>query len=106
MLMLSCPSCGVTAEETEFSPGGAAHISRAGPDSTDADFETYLFLRDNPRGVHFERWLHSSGCGKWFNVARSTLTLEIFGSYPATSQPTADILARIGQRVPDWKAKS
>lgn len=106
MLMLTCPNCGLAAEETEFSPGGAAHIRRAGPGSSDAEFETYLFLRDNPRGVHFERWLHSSGCGKWFNLARSTVTLEIFGSYSATSSPPPDILARITQRNPDWQAKS
>lgn len=106
MLLLSCPHCGIAAEETEFTPGGAAHISRAGPESTDADFEAYLFLRDNPRGVHFERWLHSSGCGKWFNVARSTLTLEIFGSYLATSRPTPEIFARIALRHPDWQVKA
>ena len=53
MLLLTCPSCGATAEETEFAPGGEAHLRRAGPGSSDAEFEAYLFLRRNPRGVAF-----------------------------------------------------
>ncbi len=31
----------------------------------------YLFFRDNPKGVHLERWRHGFGCGQWFNVARA-----------------------------------
>ena len=50
MLLLTCPSCGVTAEETEFAPGGQAHIRRMGPGSDDAAFADYLFERKNPRG--------------------------------------------------------
>ncbi len=30
------------------------------------EFEDYLFMRENPKGVHFERWRHAYGCGKWF----------------------------------------
>ena len=66
MLLLTCPCCGVTAEETEFAPGGEAHLTRSGPGSTDAEFDSYMFNRKNPRGVHFERWRHAYGCGKWF----------------------------------------
>lgn len=87
MLLIDCPCCGVSGEETEFAPGGEAHIVRAGPGSSDAEFSAYLFDRQNPRGVHFERWRHAFGCGKWFHMARSTATLEVFGVYKA------DILA-------------
>ncbi len=98
MLMLRCPCCGVDADETELTPGGEAHLRRAGPDSPDSDFEAYLFLRENPRGVHLERWRHSFGCGKWFHAARSTLTNEVFGTYPAqTSGPPDEIRGRIGR---------
>jgi hypothetical protein len=31
MLVLTCPYCGVAADETELAPGGAAHLRRAGP---------------------------------------------------------------------------
>ena len=104
MLLLRCPCCGVTAEETEFSPGGEAHLKRHGTGSSDEDYETYMFQRKNPRGVHFERWRHAYGCGKWFLAARDTMTLEIFGTYPAqTTEPPPDIVAAIKAKRPDWE---
>lgn len=104
MLMLTCPHCAVTAEETEFAPGGEAHLLRFGPGSTDADFEGYLFARKNPKGVHFERWRHAYGCGKWFLAARDTATLQVFGTYSAqTPHPTPEIVAAIQAQRPDWE---
>ena len=104
MLLLTCPCCGVTAEETEFSPGGEAHLKRFGPGSSDDDYETYMFQRKNPRGVHFERWRHAYGCGKWFLAARDTMTLEVFGTYPAqTTEPPPEIIAKIKQKHPEWE---
>lgn len=103
MLLLTCPCCGVAAEETEFHPGGEAHLVRFGPGASDADFTGYLFERANPKGVHFERWRHQYGCGKWFHVARCTATLEIFGSYRADEQPPEALLARIDERRPGWR---
>jgi sarcosine oxidase, subunit delta len=103
MLLLTCPYCGVQAEETELAPGGQAHLKRFGPGSTDADYEAYMFNRKNPRGVHFERWRHAYGCGKWFLAARCTVTLEVFGTYPAqTTAPTPEIVAKVQARRPDW----
>jgi sarcosine oxidase subunit delta len=105
VLLIECPYCGVQGEETEFHAGGEAHISRAGPGASDEAFEEYLFARKNPKGVHFERWQHSYGCGKWFHVARCTVTLEVFGSYPAqTTEPPKEIIDRIKKRRPDWEA--
>ena len=103
MLILTCPNCGLAVDETELAPGGQAHLKRFGPGSDDADFEAYLFQRDNPRGVHFERWRHAYGCGKWFLAARDTATLEVFGTYSAqTTEPPADIIAKIKDKHPDW----
>ena len=103
MLLLTCPYCQIAAEETELAPGGEAHLKRFGPSSTDDDFEAYMFARKNPKGVHFERWRHAYGCGKWFLAARCTATLEVFGTYPAqTAGPTPEILAAIRARRPDW----
>ena len=102
MLILTCPYCGLAAEEPELAPGGEAHISRAGPEASDADLEAYLFHRKNPRGVHFERWRHANGCGKWFHAARCTATLEVFGTYSAqTLAPPPEILKTIKDRRPD-----
>ena len=105
MLILTCPYCGAEADETELSPGGEAHLTRKGPDSSDDDFEQYLFHRENPKGVHFERWRHSAGCGKWFHAARCTVTLEVFGTYPAqTTEPPKEILDSIDKKRPGWRA--
>jgi len=103
MLLLTCPYCGVEADETELTPGGEAHLTRHGADSSDDDFESYLFMRKNPKGVHFERWRHAYGCGKWFHAARCTMTLEVFGTYKAqTFEPPKVLINKIKKRRPNW----
>ena len=103
MLILKCPYCGVEADETELHPGGEAHLTRFGPGSSDDDFEGYLFHRENPKGVHFERWRHAYGCGKWFHAARCTVTLEVFGTYSAqTTEPPGELRAAISEKRPGW----
>lgn len=104
MLILRCPYCGVDADETELSPGGEAHLKRFGPGSAEDEFHDYLFTRENPLGVHFERWRHAYGCGKWFHAARCTATLEVFGTYPAqTHEPPKAIIDKITRARPGWK---
>lgn len=104
MLVLTCPYCGVDAEETELQAGGEAHLKRFGPGSDVKDFEAYMFMKKNPRGVHFERWRHVFGCGKWFHAARDTMTLEVFGTYSAqTSTPPEAIIAAVRAKRPDFK---
>ncbi|MGH1369323.1 MAG: sarcosine oxidase subunit delta [Maritimibacter sp.] len=107
MLRLECPYCGVMADETELEPGGEAHVQRAGVEADEAAFEAYLFARKNPKGVHFERWRHAAGCGKWFHAARHTVTLEVFGTYIAqVSAPPSDLCALIQKRLPEWEGFS
>lgn len=107
MLILTCPNCGIAADETELGAGGEAHLTRHGAGSSDVDFETYLFMRKNARGVHFERWRHTNGCGKWFHAARCTTTLEVFGTYPAqTTEPPADLIAKIKAKRPSFEGFS
>ncbi|GGD29403.1 sarcosine oxidase subunit delta [Sinisalibacter lacisalsi] len=104
MLILDCPYCGIRADETELAPGGEAHLTRVGPEGSDAAFESYLFDRKNPKGVHFERWRHAAGCGKWFHAARNTVTLEVYGTYPAqVTEPPKALLAAISKKVPGWE---
>ena len=103
MLILECPYCGVYADETELSAGGQAHIKRETVGASDEDFEDYLFMRENPKGVHFERWRHAHGCGKWFHAARCTMTLEVFGTYPAQSlEPPKELCDKISAKRPGW----
>ncbi|MCZ6619393.1 MAG: sarcosine oxidase subunit delta [Gammaproteobacteria bacterium] len=80
MLRLNCPWCG-TRDEVEFSFGGESHITRPSLDVSDAIWSDYLFNRENPKGIHHERWLHRYGCGRWFNVARDTVTHEVHAEY-------------------------
>ena len=104
MLILTCPYCGVQAEETELHPGGEAHLKRVGPEGDDIAFEGYMFARKNPKGVHLERWRHAYGCGKWFLAARDTATLQVYGTYPAqTKQPPDEIVEKIRAIHPDWQ---
>ena len=90
MLLIPCPWCG-PRDEAEFGYGGQAHVARpAEPDQLDdAAWGEYLYLRDNPKGLFAERWVHRAGCRRWFNLLRDTVSHEILGSY------------RIGGRPPD-----
>ena len=80
MLRIDCPYCGVR-DETEYAFGGPAHVARPALAATDGEWTAYLYLRDNPKGVHLERWCHSHGCGQWFNVARDTVTHAVLRVY-------------------------
>ena len=88
MLLIDCPHCGPRAE-LEFSYGHEAHIERPKePDAlSDAQWADYLFLRDNTKGLLLERWVHSHGCRRWFNVARDTVSYRILAVYPMGAQP-------------------
>ena len=91
MLLIKCPFCG-DRDELEFSCGGEAHIARPLAENTltDAEFADYLFLRDNPKGVFLERWIHTDGCRRWFNVARDTVSHEIIEIYPMGETPKTE----------------
>jgi len=43
----------------------------------DAAWARYVFIRPNPKGPMAERWVHTAGCRRWFNVVRDTVTHEI-----------------------------
>jgi sarcosine oxidase, subunit delta len=81
MLQVPCPLCGVR-DEVEFTFGGPSHITRPTPEVSDQVWAVYLFNRENPKGVHFERWCHTHGCERWFNIARDTRTHRILAVYP------------------------
>ena len=43
-------------------------------------FNTYVYLRDNPAGIHRELWFHEQGDRSWLVVTRNTVTHEILGA--------------------------
>ena len=90
MLLIPCPWCG-SREETEFLYGGQAGVTYpADPDAlNDAEWADYLFMRDNPKGPFAERWMHTAGCRRWFNVVRDTSDDRILGAYRVGEEPPA-----------------
>ncbi len=97
MLLIECPHCG-PRDESEFTCGGEAHIAR--PEDPfaldDAAWADYLFMRSNPRGTHYERWVHAQGCRRWFNVCRDTVSHAILAVYPM-GEPPPDPAAGAGR---------
>ena len=85
MIQIHCPYCREDRPEVEFSYGGQAHIARPADPSAldDAQWETFLYIRANPRGQHAERWRHVHGCGRFFNAVRDTVTDRFEVTYPA-----------------------
>ncbi|QRM56704.1 sarcosine oxidase subunit delta [Sinorhizobium sp. BG8] len=92
MLLIHCPYCEEDRSELEFRHAGDAHIARPTniADITDAEFEAFFFLRDNPKGLIFERWRHIHGCGRFFNAARDTVSDKFLMSYKA-GEPKPDL---------------
>jgi heterotetrameric sarcosine oxidase delta subunit len=78
MLLIRCPWCG-ERDEVEFSYGGQAGIAYPTDPAalSDEKWAQWLFFRDNPKGAFAERWVHTHGCRRWFDVVRDTVTNEI-----------------------------
>jgi sarcosine oxidase subunit delta len=82
MLLIHCPYCG-PRPELEFSYGGQAHVARPSAPAviSDEQWAGYLYLRDNSKGLHAERWRHLRGCGRFFNALRDTTTDHFLATY-------------------------
>jgi len=76
-LRIPCPFCGLRAND-EFAYLGDATVRRPDPASPDAGqaFHDYVYLRENPSGIHQELWYHGP-CRSWLKVTRNTRTHEI-----------------------------
>lgn len=89
MLLITCPWCG-TRDQSEFAYGGEAHIPRPKDSETmsDAQWAEFVFMRNNPKGLFNERWMHAAGCGKWFNAVRNTANDRFLAVYkPGEPKP-------------------
>jgi len=85
MLLIYCPYCQQELPETEFHGEGEAHIVR--PDNmaeiSDEDFKRFFFIRDNKKGLVYERWRHVHGCGRFFNAVRHSVSDKFLMTYKA-----------------------
>ena len=85
MLLIRCPYCEMERPEVEFRYAGEAHLTRpADPGAaSDEEWSAFLYFRANDKGVHAERWRHTSGCGRYFNCLRDTVSDRISVTYKA-----------------------
>ncbi len=102
MLLIFCPYCQEERPETEFRNGEEAHIVRPANFSeiSDAEFEDFFFIKDNPKGLTYERWRHIHGCGKFFRAVRHTVSDKFVMTYrqnePKPDPATLDALIEQG----------
>lgn len=92
MPLIACPYCG-SRPEVEFHCGGEAHVARPADPSalSDAEWADYLYDRTSNKGAHAERWLHSHGCGRWFNALCNTVSDAFIVTYEmGQPRPTLD----------------
>jgi sarcosine oxidase subunit delta len=75
-MRINCPHCGKRGSE-EFTYLGDATVKRPngvvpGPDDAASwkAWMDYVYLRDNPMGVHREFWYHAAGCHAWLVLTR------------------------------------
>jgi len=85
MLLIHCPYGDEERPEVEVAGAGEAHIVRPAnmADISEDDFEKFFFIRDNDKGVVFERWRHIHGCGRFFNAARHSVSDKFICTYKA-----------------------
>jgi sarcosine oxidase subunit delta len=55
----------------------------------DESWAAYLYIRNNTKGVHSERWRHVNGCARFFNARRDTVSDEILTTYKIGEVPDA-----------------
>lgn len=73
MLLITCPVCSITTDETEFACGGLY--------GTTIDRRTYA------RGVSREWWLCEAGCGSWFGMQRHNGNQRILATWARGEEP-------------------
>ena len=80
-MRIPCPHCG-SRDAREFSYTGDATLRRPDPEAPDAreSFVDYVYLRDNPAGLHRELWYHGFGCQAYLVVTRDTRDHAIVGA--------------------------
>lgn len=77
-MIIKCPYCGAR-DSQEFTYRGDATLSRPDPAAEKASekFFDYVYLRDNPDGLHDEYWYHAAGCRRWLKVTRHLRSHQI-----------------------------
>ena len=75
-MIINHPKLGLR-DATEFTVlGDASMLNRPDwqADNAEDAFYSYVYLRDNPAGLHRELWFHEHGDRSWLVVTRDTIT--------------------------------
>ena len=72
---------------------------------SDEEQRDYLFMRRNPKGLHFERWRCDRGCGKWFHAVRDTVTMEFKAIYGTSELPPSQWMEQLQANGRNFKEK-
>ena len=83
-MRIPCPHCGPRTHE-EFTYHGDATVRRPSATTADAEsaFYDYVYVRNNPFGLHRELWFHQGGCHEWLVIERDTRNHDIKGAVAA-----------------------
>jgi len=73
--LIECPLCGLR-DVAEYRYGGEIQ-ARPQPDSSVADWSSYLYARANVAGVEQAWWFHRAGCRRWLQAERDTRTNRV-----------------------------
>lgn len=76
-MRIDCPHCGPRSIE-EFVDLGAADPKRPEAGAEIAAYVDFVYLRDNPAGLHRELFQHAGGCRAVLIVERDTRSHAIF----------------------------
>ena len=82
-MRIDCPFCG-RRDQGEFTYRGDATVVRPTANAAMDAFYDYVYLRDNPAGLHRELWYHGLGCRAFLEVTRDVRTHAIDAVKAAT----------------------
>ena len=86
MQLFNCNFCG-PRDQSEFTYLREAAVIPA-LDAGIADWQRFVYERDNPCGAHAEWWQHNHGCRQVFEIVRDTRTHAVLEIRPARATGT------------------
>ena len=89
-MRITCPDCG-PRDVSEFRYVGDATRRFPALDAGQAEWASFVWDRENPRGAHAEHWQHQHGCRQFLRVVRDTATHEIASVEIVGPEPAAGI---------------
>ena len=75
---ISCPTCGDRqVEEFQY---GSEQEPRPSHESSDTEWNLYLYSKNNVYGKESEWWYHQYGCKRWILLTRDTISNQVQSS--------------------------